>query len=155
MEDLLELLLQEEKELQFESFNEDRAWRIGCALVEDCRRQKLPVTVDIRRGSHQLFHASLPGTSPDNDEWVLRKVRLVTRFGHSSYYMGQLLKSRNKRIEEMYLLPESEYAPHGGCVPILIRNCGMIGTITVSGLAQQADHQLVVDALRADLALER
>ena len=39
-----------------------------------------------------VFHVSRPGAKMDNDEWIKRKNRLVYRFGHSSYYMGQLLK---------------------------------------------------------------
>ena len=97
---------------------------------------------------------SRPGVSPDNDEWVKRKVRLVYRFAHSSFYMGQLLKSMGKSIEEAFLLPESEYAPHGGCFPILIKETGVVGTITVSGLAQEEDHRLVVEAIREYLAQE-
>ena len=76
MDDILEQLLQEEQELQFASFNEATAWQIGCQLVERARKEGLSVTVDINRGSHQLFHASLSGTSADNDEWIKRKVRL-------------------------------------------------------------------------------
>jgi uncharacterized protein (UPF0303 family) len=148
MDEMLEKLLREEEELQFISFNEDTAWQIGSQLVKDTKNKNLPVTIDITRGGQQLFHASRPGASADNDEWIKRKVRLVYRFGHSSYYMGQFLKSRKKSIEEMYLLPESEYAPHGGCFPIIIKGSGIIGTITVSGLTQEEDHKLVVRAIR-------
>jgi uncharacterized protein (UPF0303 family) len=155
MADSLEQLLQEERELQFTSFNESTAWKIGSQLVEQALRQGVSVTIDITRGSHQLFHASLPGTSADNDEWVRRKVRLVYRFGHSSFYMGQLLKSKGKRIEEAYLLSESEYAPHGGCFPVIVKGTGMVGTITVSGLPQEEDHKLVVHAIREYLAQEK
>jgi uncharacterized protein (UPF0303 family) len=100
MENILEKLLQEERELQFAHFNELTAWQLGCQLVERARERGLAVTIDITRGEHQLFHVSLPGTSADNDEWIKRKVRLVYRFGHSSFYIGQLLKSKGKRIEE-------------------------------------------------------
>ena len=155
MNDILKQLLQEEQELQFTKFNEDTAWQIGSQLVERSVREGLPVTIDITRGDHQLFHASLQGTSADNDEWIKRKVRLVYRFGHSSFYMGQLLKSKGKRIEEAYLLPESQYAPHGGCFPIIVKDTGMIGTITASGLAQEDDHRLVVQAIRDFLAQEK
>jgi len=155
MEDVLSQLLQLEQELQFTRFNKTTAWQLGSQLVEHGRKEKLPITIDINCGNHQLFHASLPGTSADNDEWVKRKVRLVYRFGHSSFYMGQLLKSKGKRIEDAYLLSESEYAPHGGCFPIFLKDTGMIGTITISGLPQEEDHKLVVQAIRDYLAQEQ
>jgi uncharacterized protein (UPF0303 family) len=106
-------------------------------------------------GARQLFHASLAGTSADNDEWVKRKVRLVYRFEHSSFYMGQSLKSKGKSIEEAYLLSEKEYAPHGGCFPVIVKGTGMVGTITISGLPQEEDHKLVVQAIRNYLAHEK
>ena len=155
MDHSLEQLLQEEHDLQFVSFNESTAWQIGCQLVEQAQKNRLPITIDITRGSHQLFHAGLHGTSADNDEWIKRKVRLVYRFGHSSLYIGQLLKSKGKRLEEAYLISESEYAPNGGCFPVMVKGTGMIGTITVSGLAQEEDHKLVVQAIRDYLAQER
>ncbi len=155
MDDILMQLLQEEQELQFTKFNETTAWKIGSQLVERSASDNLPVTIDITRGDHQLFHASLYGTSPDNDEWVKRKVRLVKRFGHSSFYMGQMLKSKGKRIEEAYLVSESEYAPHGGCFPVIVKGTGMVGTITVSGLPQDEDHKLVVQAIKEYLAQEK
>jgi uncharacterized protein (UPF0303 family) len=147
MNKILERLLLEEQQLQFSSFNEDTAWQIGSWLVEHAIQNELPITIDIRRGEQQLFHASRPGTNADNDEWVKRKVRLVYRFGHSSFYMGQFLKSEGKTIEEKFLLPESEYAPHGGCFPIILKESGMVGAITVSGLAQADDHKVVVAAI--------
>src|SRR5215207_2512775 len=154
MDEILKQLLQEERELQFMKFNEDTAWKIGSRLVERSISNDLPVTIDITRGGHQLFHASLRGTSPDNDEWIKRKVRLVYRFGHSSFYMGQLLKSKGKRLEEAYLLSESEFAPHGGSFPVIVKDTGVIGTITASGLHQEDDHKLVVQAIRDYLVRE-
>src|SRR5688500_16226836 len=136
MEDILRELLQEEQDLQFTKFNEATAWQIGSQLVERSARDNLPVTIDITRGDHQLFHASLYGTSPDNDEWVKRKVRLVNRFRHSSFYMGQILKSKGKRIEEAYVVSESKYAPHDGYVPVIVKRTGMYSTLTVFGLSQ-------------------
>lgn len=155
MEEILKQLLHEEQDLQFTKFNEDIAWELGSQLVEHARSMNLPVTIDITRGTHQLFHASLPGTSPDNDAWVKRKIHLVYRFGHSSFYMGQLIKNKGKSIEQAYLVSESEYAPHGGCFPIIVKDTGVVGTITVSGLAQEEDHKLVVEALRRYLAQEK
>ena len=155
MDEILKQLLQEEQELQFTRFNETTAWQIGSQLVERSVSEGLPVAIDITRGDHQLFHASLNGTSADNDEWIKRKVRLVNRFGHSSFYIGQFLKSKGKSLEEAYLIPENIYAPHGGCFPIIVKGTGMIGTITVSGLPQEEDHKLVVQTIRDFLAQEK
>jgi uncharacterized protein (UPF0303 family) len=148
MADLLNQLLLEEAELQFSGFNEDTAWEIGKDLVKRAVAEHLSITIDITRGEHQVFHASRPGTSADNDEWAKRKTRLVYRFGHSSFYVGQLLKSMGKSLEEVFLIPESEYAPHGGCFPVIVQGTGLVGTITVSGLAQEEDHKLVTEAVR-------
>ena len=155
MEDVLKDLLQQEQEFQFTRFNESTAWQLGTQMVERAMRENLPITINITRGEQQLFHFSMPGTSADNDEWVKRKVRLVNRFGHSSFYMGQALKHKGKTIEQSYLISESEFAAHGGCFPIIVKGTGMVGTITVSGLPQEEDHTLVVESIRAFLAEEK
>lgn len=152
MTDHLAQLLQQEQDLQFTHFNEDTAWELGSQLVEYAIAENLPITIDISRSNgHQLFHASRPGTAADNDEWVKRKVRLVNRTGHSSFYMGQKLKSEGATIEQSLLLPESEYAPHGGCFPLIVKNTGIVGTLTVSGLPQEDDHKVAVHAIRTYL----
>ena len=155
MKELLDQLLQEESELQFVSFDEATAWQLGSQMVERARRERLPIVIDIVRGSHQLFHAGLRGSSADNDEWVKRKVRTVYRFEHSSFYIGQLLKSKGQTIEESYLVPESEVAPHGGSFPIIVKGTGVIGAITVSGLPQEEDHKVVVEGIRNYLASQK
>lgn len=154
MNEKLNGLLLQEEELQFTRFNADVAWQIGCDFAARAKADNLSITVDITQGEHQLFHLSRPGTSADNDEWVKRKMRIVYRFGHSSLYMGELLRSKGKRLEEAYLIPEAQYAPHGGSFPIVIRGSGMVGTVTVSGLTQEDDHQVVVDILRDYLKRE-
>ena len=70
MDEILKQLLQEEQELQFKSFNEEIAWQIGCQLVERAMNENLSITIDITRGNHQLFHASLRGTSADIQVWA-------------------------------------------------------------------------------------
>ena len=145
--ELAELLAQEE-ELQFTTFTNTTAWELGSALVDAARRDRLAVTVDIRRGEHQLFHAALPGTAPNNDVWIERKNRVVRRFEHSSFYMGVLYKGLDTSLAERQLVDPHEFAAHGGAFPLIVRAVGVIGTITVSGLPQEDDHNLVVTVLR-------
>ncbi len=144
----VEELAGHEAELQLDRFDDDDAWRLGVALVDEARRRGLAVVVDIRRGAQQLFHAALPGTSADNDAWVVRKSRVVMRFGHSSLYMGQLCRDAGSTLAEKFGLPFEEYAAHGGAFPLVVRSVGLVGVVTVSGLPQVQDHRLVVAVLR-------
>lgn len=152
---LLDELLGHEDELQFSTFTNDTAWAIGTALVEAARGVGAAVTVDIRRGDWVIFHHAMEGTTPDNTAWVERKIRAVQRFRHSSYYLGKFYWLHYGGFEAKTGLSLQEYAAHGGCFPILIRDAGMIGTITVSGLPQAQDHALVVDVLRAHVPTSR
>jgi uncharacterized protein (UPF0303 family) len=144
---LLIQLQQQEQQLQFPSFSNADAVAIGMDLYETAKERNLPITIDIMRNGQQLFHLSMPGTSPDNDQWVIRKCKLVNRFQASSFRVGTELRSLGMTLEERYELSHYEYAAHGGCFPIIIRDTGMVGTITVSGLAQEDDHALVVEAI--------
>ena len=147
----LEELAAQEDELQLTHFDNDDAWTLGVALVEEARRRQAAVVVDITRAGHQLFHAALPGTAPDNDGWIARKGRVVTRFGHSSLYVGQLCRDRGSTLEATYGLPTERYAAHGGAFPVIVRGVGPVGVVAVSGLPQLQDHRLVVEVLRAYL----
>ncbi|WP_336314494.1 heme-binding protein [Vibrio tubiashii] len=42
----------------------------------------------------------------------------------------------------------TEYCAHGGSFPVRIKHCGVVGAITVAGLPQLDDHNLVVSVLR-------
>ena len=145
-------LAAEEEELQFSGFTNDDAWELGSALVTASREQGLPIAVDISRNRHQLFHASLPGTTPDNDSWIQRKTRVVDRFGHSSLYVRQASIERGTTFEAEFGLDQERYAAHGGAFPIIVRAVGPVGAVVVSGLPQVADHRMVVAALRAHAA---
>src|SRR5215471_2590341 len=150
--ELLNELRQQEEEIQFSSFDNDMAFTVGSALLDAARSKGKGVTIDIARNGQQLFHFAMPGTSRDNDVWVQRKNNVVNRFGHSSFYIGISLISKGQTMEEKYLIPSSEFAAHGGAFPLFIQGVGVVGTITVSGLPQEEDHEVVVTTLRKVLA---
>jgi len=145
-------LVAQERDLRWPNFDEDDAWRLGVALVQRARSDQLPIAVDVRRGDHHLFHAALSGSSPDNDAWLIRKARVVARFHRSSLHMGQIARDAGRTLEEMFQLPEGEYAAHGGAFPIHVEGVGVIGSVAVSGLPQLEDHALVVEVLRKVLS---
>jgi uncharacterized protein (UPF0303 family) len=57
------------------------------------------------------------------------------------------LRQKKTDLLEKHGLPFSDYAAHGGSFPICIEHAGVIGSVTVSGLPQRDDHELVVEAL--------
>jgi uncharacterized protein (UPF0303 family) len=98
------------------------------------------------------LHVAMEGTTPDNDQWIRRKNNVVNRFGHSSFYIGRRLNNLSQTIEEKYFVSSTEYTAHGGGFPIILAHTGVIGTVTVSGMSQQEDHELVVTVLRKFLS---
>lgn len=148
---LVAVLREQEDRLQFTSFDLRDAWALGSRLVELATERALGVTIDITHGDQQVFHAALPGTTPDNDTWIARKIRTVRRFRHSSFLVGRQFDLDGTDFNDATGLPFSEYVAHGGCFPIIVRGTGHVGTVTVSGLPQEDDHALVVEALEAFL----
>ncbi|MFE2097207.1 heme-degrading domain-containing protein [Streptomyces sp. NPDC059468] len=137
----------QERRLVFRRFTHDDAWALGSLLVELARERQAPVAIDIRRAGQQLFHAALPGSTPDNDAWIDRKRRVVERYGASSYLVGARFRAKGTTFEESSRLDPDTYAAHGGSFPIHVEDVGVIGTVTVSGLPQLQDHRFVVEVL--------
>lgn len=137
----------QERDLQFPRFDSQTAWELGSNLRTMAHDRGLAVVIDIRRFGQPLFYTALEGTTPDNVEWVRRKSNLVARFHRSSYSIGLSLKQKQDTLQERYALPTSDYAAHGGSFPLTIIGSGVIGSVTVSGLPQREDHELVVEAL--------
>ncbi|MFB7090055.1 heme-degrading domain-containing protein [Streptomyces sp. NPDC056296] len=143
----VEELEEQERRLVFRRFTNDDAWALGSLLVELARERRAPVAVDIHRAGQQLFHAALPGSTPDNDAWIARKRRVVERYGSASYLVGSRFRAKGTTFEESSRLDADTYAAHGGSFPITVADVGVVGSVTVSGLPQVEDHRLVVEAL--------
>ncbi len=152
-DELLKELVKEEDELQFTEFTSETALRIGLNLIGKAKSVNKKIAIDIYRFGHQLFHYSSAGTTPENDQWIIRKNRVVNRFSKSSLHVGTLLRKDNTTIEERHHISSSEYATIGGAFPIIIKNTGVIGTITVSGLPGNEDHEIVVAAIKEELGV--
>jgi uncharacterized protein (UPF0303 family) len=150
--ELLETLAQQEKELQFAAFDSDAALALGLKVVERARQQGKAITVNITVNSKVLFHHAMQGASADQADWIRRKNNVVARFGRCSFYIGIDHKHRGVAFDEIKYLDPVDYAANGGAFPITIKDTGIIGTVTVSGMRQAEDHAMVVEALRAVLA---
>jgi uncharacterized protein (UPF0303 family) len=161
LEQDIERVAQQEERLRFPSFDANTAWTVGTRLRAVAEARGLAVAIDIQVNGHPLFFTAMPGTTPDNIDWIRRKRNVVLRFHRSSYAIGLRLRKQGTTLTEQVGVEARDYAPHGGCFPIQLHGTGCIGTITVSGLPQRADHELIVEVLAelleqplAELALE-
>jgi uncharacterized protein (UPF0303 family) len=123
------------------------AWELGSILRTMAVDRCLAVVIDVRRFGQPLFYTAFEGTTPDNVEWVRRKSNVVARFHRSSYAVGLTEKVKNETIYDAQGLSLADYATHGGSFPLSVLGAGVVGSVTVSGLPQRADHELAVEAL--------
>lgn len=152
MSELLERLVAEASELQFDRFTLDDAWVLGGRLRAAAAEAGHPVAIAIWFGRQRVFHAALPGATADNDAWLDRKHRVVERYGQASLLVGEEFRAKGEDFDVHARLDPRKFAAHGGVVPIRIREVGVIGAVGVSGLPELADHELVVEQLRAHLS---
>jgi uncharacterized protein (UPF0303 family) len=150
----LERIALQERRLQFTEFNARVAWELGTALRTAALLRGAAIAIDIQLHGQLLFACGMPGTTPDNWEWIRRKRNVVMRYHRSSYAIGLKHERAGSTLEGSTGLDLRDYSTHGGGFPILLAGTGCVGTITVSGLPQREDHSLVVRVVAEYLGLE-
>ena len=145
-------LLEEEKLFWLKSLDIFSALSIGDIAKSIGFSRNLPIAIEVRIGDWTVYHASLPGSSPENDSWIARKARVVNLKNHSTLY-------ERVRAEELSIdwftennLSEKEYAIHGGGLPLISKEQGFVGSLIISGLPQIDDHLFGIEVLMEYLA---
>ena len=147
-----EQLALEESVLVFPKFELLDAVELGEIAMDMGLDRSLPIAIEIRMGDWVVFHASLPGSKPENDSWIARKARVVAATEHSTMY--ERVKAEEEGIDwySHYNRPEETHAIHGGGLPINIAGNGMVGSLFISGLPQVEDHLFGIEILTEFLA---
>ncbi len=152
--DDIRLVIEQEKALVFPAFDEAIAFEIGSALRANAIAAGLGIAVDVRTWDRPLFYMALPGTTGDNPHWIRRKANLVQRVMKSSYRVVLEKSWDGDSFPPRRGLDNNEFVLAGGAFPIRVRNAGVIGAITASGLHERDDHRVVVEAICAHLGLD-
>jgi len=144
-------LLEQEKKLKLSALLNIDAIEIGQIALELGRRRNLPIAIEVRIGNWVVFHSSLPGSSPENDRWIERKVSVVMLSHHSTLFERVSAEERGVDWYKENGVTEETHAIHGGAIP-LITDDGFKGILIISGLPQVEDHLFAVEVLTEFLA---
>jgi uncharacterized protein (UPF0303 family) len=115
-------------------------------------QRSLPIAVEVRVGDWIVYHASLPGSTPENDWWIGRKARVVKLKKHSSMFERVLAEEQGIDWHKENNLLDETHAIHGGGLPLITKDDGYVGVLIISGLPQVDDHLLGVEVLTEFLA---
>jgi uncharacterized protein (UPF0303 family) len=145
-------LQQEERFLTIHSLDISSALEIGEIAKSLSIARKLPVAIEVRIGDWIVYHASLPGSQPENDWWINRKSRVVMLKHHSTMYERVSAQERGVDWHKENNLSDETHAIHGGGLPLITKDNGFVGVLLISGLPQVEDHLLGVEVLTEFLA---
>ena len=134
-------ILMQEKEYTFSCFTHQDAYYIGQNIINQIQESHAkPVRIRITLHNDIVFQYLMEGKT--GETWLDKKQRTVEKFKHSSYYI-YLQNEENHQYD--YL--KDQYSICGGGFPITV-NHQVIGSICVSGLQHNQDHQLIIYALQ-------
>ena len=145
-------LLQEELLLTLPALDVAGAVEIGEIAKSFGSQRGLPIAVEVRIGDWIIYHASLPGSTSENQWWIDRKARVVLLKHHSTIYERVSAEERGADWHQENNLLDETHAIHGGGLPLITKNKGFVGVLLVSGLPQVDDHLLGVEVLTEFLA---
>ena len=145
-------LLNEELILTLPSLDLSGALEIGEIAKSLGQARNLPIAVEVRLLDWMTYHASLPGSTPENDWWMSRKARVVMLKHHSTMYERVSAEERGVDWHKENNLLYETHAIHGGGLPLITKDEGFVGILLISGLPQVEDHLLGVEVLIEFLA---
>ena len=147
----MEAIREQERELEFGSFDSFDALRIGQKIIERAVEEKKTIAVHISLNHRDLFHFSFPDCAPENDHWVRRKENTAYFFGRSSLSVEYEMLMKDRDMLSYFGLKEPMCAK-GGAFPIRLKGTGMVGVIVVSGMLSHQDHAFAAEAAKEYLA---
>ena len=145
-------LLREEQLLNLPNLDIASAIELGEIAKSLGVLKSLPIAVEVRLGDWIVYHASLPGSTVENQWWIDRKARVVTLKKHSTMFERVSAEERGVDWHKENNLLDETHAIHGGGLPLITKDQGFVGVLLISGLPQVEDHLLGVEVLTEFLA---
>lgn len=134
--------------IELDAFSNTIAMDMGIRIVELARSRNQAIAIEISRLNQSVFLYVEDGLPADKHNWLRRKANLAKYFEESSLAVRHTLERRSMSLEKPFGLDEKDYVAKGGSIPVFVKNAGLIATITVSGLRDFEDHDIIIEALR-------
>ena len=136
------------RKIELDSFSNQRALEMGLKIIDLAKSRNQHIAVEICRLNHTVFIYVDDSLPVDKHNWLRRKANVAKQFEESSLSVKNDFKEGNITLEKTCGLDEKDFIAKGGSIPIFVKNAGMIATITVSGLSDVEDHNIIIDALK-------
>ncbi|OPB87485.1 heme-degrading domain-containing protein [Elizabethkingia ursingii] len=136
------------RRIELDSFSNRIAFDMGVKIIDLAKSRNQHIAVEVCRLNQTVF-LYVDDTLPvDKHNWLRRKANISRQFEESSLSVKNDLKDGNMTLEKTFGLDEKDFLAKGGAIPVFIKNGGMIAIITVSGLHDEEDHNIIIEALK-------
>lgn len=141
---LLEAIEVQEELICFESFSNSDALAVGTMIAESVKNSERPVAIRVYLQDIVVFQYTMKGKEEWHYGWTEKKYRMVKATGHSSMYA--MLQNKYFGKWKEFERDETKAFACGG-FPIKLKDGTIIGAVSISGLVDPQDHEVVVSAL--------
>lgn len=135
------------RKIELDYFDNRVGLDIGMSIVDLAKERKQNIAVQVERLNHIIFLYVDNNLPADKHSWLKRKANIAKHFEESSLSVKYDLVKGNMTLSETFALDDKEYLAKGGAIPIFVKSAGITAVVTVSGLHDEEDHQIIMDAL--------
>jgi len=133
--------------IEVDSFSNETALEMGMAIIRLAKSRNQRIAVEICRLNYTVFLYIDDSLTADRQNWLRRKINVARRFEESSLCVKHDLQQGNMTLEKTFGLDETDFLARGGAIPLVVKGAGMIAVIAVSGLHDEEDHAIIIEAI--------
>ena len=122
---------------------------IGARAQQLGEERGLPIAIAVRVTGRTVFQVALDGSTPLNDVWMMKKIRVSEMFHQSTLLVQAEHAANGEDFFERHGGTPDHWFPAGGAVCLRDETLTFRGVLVVSGLPQVDDHLLCREVLSA------
>lgn len=145
--------MRDEEDCRFTRFSYEDAIRLSQEIFAVAEEMEAAICYQIIVHGFTVVRGFLTGTDESNIIWLEKKKNTVLKSQKSSLRCGVEAELCGNR--ESWQVDTEQYVIRGGGCPIWLKDGTFVGAACISGLQHQADHNMVMKAMRRYLAKQK